>query len=128
MLIKYQRNALLWAFFIFCICAMPSSGFPRIKISSIIGTDKFAHAFVYLILYIMMYLGLRKYNKVKQYIPFDTNWIWAVFACFIFGVIIEILQGNFFNRGMEFLDVVANSFGIFLGVISTRIFFRNKLS
>ena len=122
MLFKYYRNALIWAFLIFILCTIPSSGFPKFNLSSIIGIDKIVHAFFYFILYILLWFGLRKKNRDNNIDNLNKGWYWCALVCFVFGATIEILQGVFFSRGTDILDVYANSFGIFMAVAITFLF------
>jgi len=86
------------------------------------GIDKVVHAFFYLVhvfLLIHAFLKQRQYKHLNEY-----GWMWALFCSTLLGLGIEIIQGTVFvNRQVEFLDVVANFFGICLGIASFYLIF-----
>lgn len=77
-------------------------------------SDKWQHAFAYFTLAICWLFAL--YRKTNKY--------YIVFGCIMFGIIIEVLQSTVTNyRTGDYLDVVANSIGIFIGLL-----FFNQIS
>jgi hypothetical protein len=71
--------------------------------SMIQSTDKYLHTTAYF--FLSFSASLRK----------PTNYI-LIFIYFIFfGIVIELIQ-PYFNRYFELLDILANSFGIFLAI------------
>lgn len=80
--------------------------------------DKGYHSFAYFSLAISWLITFYKKPRIKYII---------VFICILFGIIIEILQINLTNyRTGEFLDVIANTLGVFLAVIIFNVFLTKK--
>lgn len=72
-------------------------------------TDKFYHTFAYFVLTISWLLSFYK-KPHKKYL--------ITFLCLLFGIIIEALQFILTNyRTGDYLDVLANSLGIVLGLL-----------
>lgn len=83
--------------------------------------DKWIHFGFYLGQVVWLSLWIR---------PSRQNRIWVAVPCIIFSGIIELIQGEFFARSTDWMDLAANSFGALLGVPLTglilRIFSRKK--
>jgi glycopeptide antibiotics resistance protein len=93
------------------IIKIPSIG---IEIANI---DKGYHSLAYFMLAITWLLAF--YKKQKKYV--------IVISCIIFGIIIEVLQYTLTTyRTGEYLDVFANSSGVFLALGVFNLFFRKK--
>ena len=60
-------------------------------------------------------------NKIFQkpdFKRYTSNLYWVAFACFVFGMLIEVLQGTLTSyRTPDWWDVVANSTGVVLAVL-----------
>ena len=80
-----------------------------IKLSS---QDKIFHAIAYFVLalsWLLSYPTSRKKNKIKYAIAF---------GCVFYGIIIEVLQTTLTTyRTASFLDVLANSVGVFMALL-----------
>jgi|TARA_B110000967_G_scaffold208409_1_gene260495 glycopeptide antibiotics resistance protein len=93
------------------IIKIPSIG---IEIANI---DKGYHSLAYFMLAITWLLAF--YKKQKKYV--------IVISCIIFGIIIEVLQYTLTTyRTGDYLDVFANSLGVFLALVVFNLFFRKK--
>ena len=93
------------------IIKIPSIG---IEIANI---DKGYHSLAYFMLAITWLLAF--YKKQKKYV--------IVISCIIFGIIIEVLQYALTTyRTGDYLDVFANSLGVFLALVVFNLFFRKK--
>ncbi len=68
--------------------------------------DKWSHFVAYLILFIIA-------KKVHT----KSNYLTCAIACFVYSFIIECIQYFIPDRYFEGLDLIANSSGIFLGVV-----------
>lgn len=68
--------------------------------------DKWSHFVTYLILFIIA-------KKVHT----KSNYLTCAITCFIYSFIIECIQYFIPNRYFEGLDLIANSLGIFLGIV-----------
>lgn len=78
----------------------------NIKISNI---DKLYHSFAYFTLTLSWLLSFYK-KPEKKYV--------IVIGCIILGIIIEVLQGTLtIYRTGDYLDVIANSFGVLLALL-----------
>lgn len=91
------------------------------KIDFIIPLDKLIHVIIYIIL-VVIWLS---YYFLKQYGNIDLkSFIKILFLCFIYGILIEVLQELFVpTRQADQFDVLANSIGLILG---TFIFWNVK--
>ena len=86
---------------------------------SVVGfdpTDKMLHAGAYLFLAILWKLFFLAQNSdFKRY---TSNLMWVALACFLFGMLIEVLQGTLTSyRTPDWWDVLANSTGVVLAVV-----------
>ena len=79
--------------------------------------DKVQHSIAYFILSISwLFAFAKKRNKIT-----------IVAACILFGILIEILQQTVTNyRTGDYLDVIANSVGVLLGLLLFNQFSRKK--
>lgn len=99
--------ALIWALIILILSTMPSVQLPE----SFISPDKFAHAFIYGILVILILHGLKKSDILTKKNIWLTILISASYGC-----LMEIIQYAFFpGRFFEMGDNLANTIGCFLG-------------
>lgn len=86
----------------------PATHVPKIDVPSF---DKLGHIIVFTILVVLW--GLFAFANDKE--TRAKIW-WVVIGAFIYGIIIEALQGLFFeSRTADGWDVLANSVGILLG-------------
>ena len=81
--------------------------------------DKWQHSFAYMMLSLSWLFSFSKKNKN----------ILIVLSCILFGIIIEILQQTLTNyRTGDYLDVIANSIGVLLGLlVFKQVLKKNKL-
>lgn len=86
----------------------PATHVPKVDVPSF---DKIGHVFVFIILVVLWALFTFASGKgVRSKIG------WVIIGAFIYGIIIEVFQGLFFeSRTADGWDVVANSVGILLG-------------
>ncbi|CAL2103966.1 VanZ family protein [Tenacibaculum sp. 190130A14a] len=81
------------------------------------GIDKIEHGIAYFMLTFFWLISFRK--KAVNYI--------VVFCCFVYGIIIEVLQSVLTNyRIAEYYDILANSIGILIAFIFFRFFIVKK--
>ena len=90
-------------------------------LTNISNEDKFLHLFAYLTLTTSWLISKEvKFKKIADIV--------ILICCFIFGIIIEVLQVSITTyRSASFLDVIANSLGIILGFILFKTFIRKKV-
>ena len=93
----------------------------RQGIAAVPNADKLVHVSMYFILSMLI-----AWN-VRLKIPLASNTIlWAIFTM-LYGTIIEVFQGYMgLGRSFEFLDILANSAGVILGLTGYFIL-KNKL-
>lgn len=73
--------------------------------------DKALHVFIYVMLAFLWLLYFR--NRLNPKI-----WCYILATIFLYGIIIEVLQSSITtSRQADIFDVIANSFGMFIGVI-----------
>jgi len=100
----------LWSLFILIICFLPGNKLPESNFLSEIHFDKIIHAFIYMLLFILVINGAKKVLKK----PF----IITVIYCVVYGIIIELIQHFFIlDRDGQVNDVYANLVGVLVGII-----------
>jgi len=81
------------------------------------SSDKTGHTIAYFSLMISwLYTFVKKqdFNKLARY---------SMLGCFIYGIVIEVLQGTITSyRTASYLDVLANSTGIVLAILAFHLF------
>ncbi len=80
-----------------------------------VGNDKISHFIAYSTL--MTNAGLLTFANKKQFIL-------GIILCIFYGVVIEIIQHFVPGRVMSGWDMVANTSGVLLGVITTSFLYR----
>lgn len=108
------RLGILYSLLITIAFLMPTSGKLN-QFDFFIPIDKLLHAIIHLIL-AFIWLTAIVYQKNKQ---IKTKWIaLTLISCVVYGIIIEIFQGQLVNtRKADFMDVIANSVGTLLGLL-----------
>ena len=118
-----ENNAIYIAvFFTICILfgSLVKSEF--IVVESISVSDKTYHLIAYFLLMLSWLYAFFKREK------FEENVKYIILGCFIFGIIIEILQGVTTSyRTASYLDIVANTIGVLLAVVIFHVF-EKKIS
>ena len=93
-----------------------------IVVESISVSDKTYHLIAYFLLMLSWLYAFFKREK------FEENVKYIILGCFIFGIIIEILQGVITSyRTASYLDIVANTIGVLLAVVIFHVF-EKKIS
>ncbi len=88
----------------------------KVSVAGFDPTDKMLHAGAYLFLAILWKLYLLFKNSDFQ--RYTSNLMWVAFASFLFGMLIEVLQGTLTSyRTPDWWDVLANSTGVVLAVL-----------
>ena len=95
----------------FIVCAITLSLIPGQKLPHTGVSDKFEHALAYALL-TLWFAGIY---------PRSSYWRVGI-GMFALGIAVEIAQGAMpFGREMDFRDVVANSIGIALGLVTAYV-------
>ena len=101
--------AVLWSAFIFVLCFLPGSAIPKEDWLDKIYFDKIVHAFLYFVLFLLLFYGLKDYNL--------RNIIMGFVLCLVQGILIECIQGSIIpDRSFDVWDIAANAFGTSLGI------------
>jgi len=105
----FKRFAIIWTFVISVLSLMPSRDINSLKLVQIEGLDKILHFVCYMVLS-FLWMGAFKNRQVS------TKYI--IFFTLTFGGLMEIFQFYLLlGRSLELGDMLANSLGIFLGII-----------
>lgn len=100
----------LWTLFIFIISVMPGDDLPP---SPFFSFDKIVHVFVYLIEAVLVFSAIQQYKRANVRLIIVVSLI-----LISYGLSIEWLQENWARgRFFDWHDILANSFGIFIGMI-----------
>lgn len=124
--------SLFWSLFILVLCFLPSKSFPSSNWFELFKFDKFVHAFLFMLLYLICVfeqtkIKLKK-NSTLPILLIDWN---VFFYCLILAGGTELIQHFFLvDRYGDYLDFIANVFGIFLALFLWKIlknrFFKIK--
>ena len=80
--------------------------------------DKIYHLVAYFFLAISWLISFYKQEKSKLFV---------VFSCIFFGIIIEYIQSNFTSyRTGDMLDIIANTIGVILALLSFNLILKKK--
>lgn len=89
----------------------------NIPLESFSNSDKVYHAIAY---FFLMLSWLYTFHKKEA---FNKNVKYVILACFIYGIIIEVLQGVATTyRTASYLDMLANGSGVVLAVLAFHLF------
>ena len=89
----------------------------NIQLESFSNSDKVYHAIAY---FFLMLSWLYTFHKKEA---FNKNVKYVILACFIYGIIIEVLQGvTTTYRTASYLDMLANGSGVVLAVLAFHLF------
>jgi len=105
------RN-IIWAGVIFFLCAIPSDSIPDPKLN-IPQLDKVVHFGMFFIMAIFLCSELRYQTRLSPQAVYSI----AIGFSFVYGGLIEILQFNYFHRGGEWWDLVADVLGAVVGCL-----------
>lgn len=97
---------------------------PSVKIPNI---DKLVHFTFYSVAIVLGVLSLKEFFNVKKV---KSLIVWyLVFSLIAYGIIIEVLQSTVtVTRSAEFLDFVANTIGVFAGlIVANGLFLRERI-
>ena len=119
MIMKNFWPAILWAIVIFLLCSAPGKSIPSTDWLRWVNFDKWVHAFLYFVLFFLLFLGYRKFSSIKL-----LFWLSFIF-CVVYGVGIELIQAYFLpDRSGDVPDALANSMGAVFGVIGVKLYWK----
>ncbi len=85
------------------------------KINLLLPLDKLVHGFIFIIL---VFIWLWYYFIKKNKRILSTSIFAILISCFIYGILIEILQSRIdASKNSDYLDIFANSVGLILGTV-----------
>ena len=118
-----ENNAIYIAVFITISILFGSLVKPEfIVLESISVSDKTYHLIAYFLLMLSWLYAFFKKEKFQEHVKY------IILGCFIFGIIIEILQGIITSyRTASYLDILANTIGVLLAVVIFHVF-EKKIS
>ena len=118
-----ENNAIYIAVFITISILFGSLVKPEfIVLESISVSDKTNHLIAYFLLMLSWLYAFFKKEKFQEHVKY------IILACFIFGIIIEILQGVITSyRTASYLDIITNTAGVLLAVVIFHVF-EKKIS
>ena len=100
---------------------MSASNVPKIAIS-----DKGIHFIFYAIFAFLLYFPLRV--NTKRAFTFVTTSILVLLVGFSLGAVVELIQHYFIvGRFGEYLDIVANTIGLLIGLVISEIYKRKAV-
>ena len=105
------RN-IIWAAIILVLCAMPSSSIPDPKVN-IPHLDKVVHMGMFFIMSILLCSELRYQTNLSL----RKIYLIAIGFSIAYGGLIEILQANYFHRGGDWWDLLADVVGGIIGCL-----------
>tara|TARA_R110000787_G_scaffold200643_12_gene311648 strand:+ start:4248 stop:4637 length:390 start_codon:yes stop_codon:yes gene_type:complete len=117
-----EDKALFIALFITIFIAILSlAKIDPISLEPVSGSDKIYHSIAYFFLMLSwLYAFFKKETFLKK-----VKYI--IFACFVYGIVIEVLQGvTTTYRTASYLDILANGSGVVLAVLAFH-FFEKKI-
>mgnify|MGYP001084770177 CR=1 FL=1 len=111
--------AILWSLFIASSCLLPASSFHRFSLNSLFELDKLIHLILYFVLVVLWAISSgTNYGANKKFI--------IVLMSIAYGVLIELLQAMMgMGRAYDLDDIIANTVGCILGILSVSFVSRN---
>jgi len=112
---KHTRWAFLWALFIAFLCGIPGRDLPHISFLELLAFDKWVHAGVFFVLFVLPARGFLLQASVGVFHASPRSW--ALLLCVVYGGVLELLQDAVFEeRSADLYDFIANSAGCLLGL------------
>lgn len=100
---------ILWLGITFYLLVKPDDGQP--KRFDFPGSDKVAHVIIFAIMSSLINILIKHFSQLNLKVIYTIS----ILAVTAFGAVMEIVQLQFFSRGCEFYDVVADFGGAALG-------------
>lgn len=116
MFLRYNQFTLLLFIVIFVLCGLPEIEVPQSELEHL---DKGVHAVLFALFSFCMGVGFTKQHQYS-FLSLNVYSITIIFSV-LYGVLIELFQGFvLLDRAFEWLDIAADIFGVFVGVLSFR--------
>lgn len=110
MILKYNFYTICWAIIILIVSIVNVGTNANIEIHVI---DKIVHTGMYGLLALLMIVGFLK-QRSSNYIRFNAIRL-SVIITTMYGISIEIVQSFIPERGFDWVDMIANTIGAFIG-------------
>lgn len=123
---KYDVLSAGWAIVILILCGIPGRKIPHISFIDWLRPDKIVHICLFGIQSVLLISALSLRGNTGN----GESGKWpGVFISIFYGIIIEVLQNCvFINRSADFMDIIANSIGAFLGLVFFNLYWRKKIN
>ena len=122
MFLKHNQFTIVLFVVIFLLCLLPGSEVPK---SGQEHLDKFLHAVLFGLFSFCAMIGFKKQH---QFPVLSSNVIVIIVSfSILYGISIELFQGYVLSdRAFEWLDIVADTVGVFIGYFAFWILVRKK--
>jgi len=108
--------SILWALVILVLCSIPGKDLPAASWFELISLDKWVHAAMFAIQYLLLIRAFAA-EFISNIIYSLKNWL-AVLIAVVYGALTEFYQHAFLtDRVADIYDFVANTVGVFIGVL-----------
>ena len=113
MFLRYNLFGIIWFLLILLLGLTPGESMPITKMWDFLSFDKMAHFFVFAVLSFLLILG---FSKQYTFLFFRFKAVpLGMGISFLYGLIIEFGQLFIPERGLEPLDMLSNTLGVFAG-------------
>ncbi|MEA3495372.1 MAG: VanZ family protein [Bacteroidota bacterium] len=113
----YLVVSVVWAIFIGITSLIPASGFPSLRLSLALPTDKIVHFVFYFVLTFLL-LQVFKPNLKQNSNKLALKLLLTLIIVFFYGSLIELIQLlTFVHRKSDVLDVITNIAGELSGFV-----------
>ncbi|WP_375580969.1 VanZ family protein [Marivirga tractuosa] len=113
MFLRYNLFGIIWFLLILLLGLTPGESMPITNVWEFLSFDKIAHFFVFAVLSFLLILGFSKQYTFMFFRYYAVPL--AIGISLLYGLIIEIGQTFIPERGLEPLDILANTIGVFAG-------------
>lgn len=113
MFLRYNLFGIIWFLLILLLGLTPGESMPITNVWELLSFDKIAHFFVFAVLSFLLILGFSKQYTFLFFRYYAVHL--AIGISLLYGLIIEIGQTFIPERGLEPLDILANTIGVFAG-------------
>lgn len=97
------------------MCSIPGKDIPSVGWLQILNPDKWVHAAIFMIQYLLLMFAFSKVY-VEKFWLFSEHW-WAVTLSLLYAALTEVYQHVFLpDRYGDVYDFIANAVGVLLGV------------
>ncbi len=111
---NFLKPAVIWTIAITVASLASFTKMPKVTVP---GKDKTVHFVFYFVLVLLWFLALKSKHDNKKII------FYIAVSAILYGILMEIMQWLFTqNRQADFYDIIANTLGVFLAVLTIYLF------